>query len=119
MLRAIASIYGQPLSVRVMGELGAAIGAGFLVRVAARSVLAVVPVAGTAAAAVLTAAATYGLGCTLRWYYAEVRQGAVPDAAVLRRVYREEFDRGRKRFEAYLSGVAADTVPARWDETAI
>jgi uncharacterized protein (DUF697 family) len=119
MLRAIASIYGQPLSVRVMGELGAAIGAGFLVRVAARSVLAVVPVAGTAAAAVLTAAATYGLGCTLRWYYAEVRQGAVPDAAVLRRVYREEFDRGRKRFEAYLSGVAADTVPARRDETAI
>jgi len=112
MLHAVASIYGQPLSVRVMGELGTAIGAGFLMRVAARSMLSLVPVAGTAAASVFTAAATYGLGCTLRWYYAEVRQGAVPDTATLRRVYREELEHGRRRFQAYLAGIAGRSPEA-------
>jgi uncharacterized protein (DUF697 family) len=106
MLHAVASIYGQPLSARVMGELGTAIGAGFLMRVAARSLLSLVPVAGTAAVSVFTAAATYGLGCTLRWYYAEVRRGGVPDAATLRRVYHEELERGRRRFQEYLAGIA-------------
>lgn len=102
MFHVIASIYGQRLSGKVMGELASAIGTGFLARLAGRSLLAMIPGVGTAAAAVYTAAATYALGCTLCWYFAQMQQGITPDAEKLRTLFAQEMDEGRRRFGEYL-----------------
>ncbi|HET6879308.1 MAG TPA: GTPase [Pirellulales bacterium] len=102
MFHAIASIYGQPLTARVMGELGSAIGSGFVARLAGRSLLAMIPVVGTAFAAVYAAATTYALGRTLCWYFAQVRQGITPAAEKLRATFAKEMAEGRRRFREYL-----------------
>jgi uncharacterized protein (DUF697 family) len=102
MFRAIASIYQQPLTTQVMSELGGAIGTGFLVRLAGRSLLAMIPGVGTAAAALYTAATTYALGCTLCWYFSQIKKGITPSAEKLRKFYAQEMEEGRRRFEEYL-----------------
>lgn len=103
MLHSIASIYGQPLGGS-LEAVGAAIGAGFLARSLARSLLAGVPFVGTAVAGLWTASATYGLGCAVCWYCAAVKRGAVPTAEQIREVYAAELARGRERFEGYFRG---------------
>lgn len=102
MFHTIASIYKQPLDAHVMGELAAAIGTGFLVRLFGRSLLAMIPFVGTAAAGVFTAASTYSLGCTLCWYYSQVKQGIIPDASKMNEVFKIELEVGRQRFDEYL-----------------
>ena len=102
MFHAIASIYKQPLDAQVMGELAAAIGTGFLVRLFGRSLLAMIPFVGTAAAGVFTAASTYALGCTLCWYYSQMKQGIIPDASKMNEVFKIELEVGRQRFDEYL-----------------
>ena len=102
MFHVIASIYQQPLTAKVMGELGGAIGTGFLIRLAGRSLLAMIPGVGTAAAALYTAATTYALGCTLCWYFAQIRNGITPTADKVRTFFAQEMDEGRRRFKEYL-----------------
>jgi uncharacterized protein (DUF697 family)/GTP-binding protein EngB required for normal cell division len=102
MFHAIASIYGQPLTARVMGELGSAIGSGFVARLVGRSLLAMIPVVGTAIAAVYAAATTYALGRTLCWYFAQVRNGITPVADKVRATFAKEMAEGRRRFREYL-----------------
>lgn len=103
MFHAIASIYQQRLTAQVMAELGGAIGASFLVRLGGRSLIAMIPYVGTAAAALYTAATTYALGCTLCWYFAQIRRGALPSADKLRELYAQELEDGSRRFKDYLN----------------
>lgn len=109
MMHSIASIYGQSL-LHGLTALGPAVGVSFLPRMMARSFLAGVPVLGSAAAGVWTAATTYAIGCALCWYFAEVARGAVPSTAAISRVYHEELTRGQERFREYFSGLATRTV---------
>jgi uncharacterized protein (DUF697 family) len=105
MMHSIASIYGRPLTHGLVA-LGPAVGVSFLPRMVARSFLAGVPVLGSAAAGVWTAATTYALGCALCWYYAEVARGAEPNTAAISRVYHEELLRGHERFQTYFASLA-------------
>lgn len=102
MFHAIASIYEQRLTARVMGELGSAIGSGFVARLAGRSLLAMIPVVGTPFAAIYAAATTYALGRTLCWYFAQVRKGVTPAADKVRATFAQEMSEGRRRFREYL-----------------
>ena len=102
MFHAIASIYQQPLTARVMGELGSAIGSGVAMRLAGRSLLAMIPVVGTTLAAVYAAATTYALGRTLCWYFAQVKKGITPAADLVRATFAKEMAEGRRRFREYL-----------------
>lgn len=111
MFRAIASIYQQPLTKKVMGELGGAIGTGFLVRQAGRSLLAMIPTVGTAASALYTAATTYALGYTLCWYFSQTRRGLTPGADKLRSIYAQEMEEGRRMFKDYLKGQKQPPAP--------
>jgi len=103
MLHSIASIYGLPLASG-LEAMGAAIGTSFLLRSASRSLLAGIPFVGAASAGVLTASATYALGCSLCWYFAQIKRGAVPTKAQIRRVYADQLAPGRERFENYFRG---------------
>jgi uncharacterized protein (DUF697 family) len=104
MLQAIASIYNQPLTARLMGELGSALGTGFVLRLAGRSLLAMIPVVGSAAAASYAAATTYALGRTLCWYFSQIREGITPAADKVRDMFAKEMEEGRRRFREYLKG---------------
>lgn len=108
MVHSIASIYRQSLT-HGLAALGPAVGMSFLPRMLARSFLASVPVAGTAAAGLWTAATTYSIGCALCWYFAEVARGYEPTTADVSRVYHEELARGQARFTKYFSSLAQNT----------
>lgn len=103
MLHSIASIYGMSLASGLQA-LGAAIGVSFAGRAVGRWLLSGIPVVGTALAGLWTASATYGLGCALCWYFAEVKRGAVPTTAQIRKVYAEELASGKRRFQEYFRG---------------
>jgi uncharacterized protein (DUF697 family) len=102
MFHSIASIYDQRLTARVMGELGSAIGSGVALRLAGRSLLAMIPVVGTPLAAIYAAATTYALGRTLCWYFTQVRNGVTPAADKVRATFAQELADGRRRFREYL-----------------
>jgi uncharacterized protein (DUF697 family) len=102
MFHSIASIYGQELSPGRMGEIAGTLGIGFAARMGGRELLKLIPGFGSAVAALFAAASTYALGCTLCAYFSIVRQGDVPDAALLRKLYEEEYKEGRRRLKTYL-----------------
>ena len=101
MFHAISSIYGQPLTSQLMTEFGTAIGGSMISRFV-RSLLAkFIPLFGSIFGAAYNAATTYALGCSLSWYFAQMRRGATPDAGKLREFYARELDEGRRRFAGY------------------
>jgi uncharacterized protein (DUF697 family) len=115
MFQAIASIYEQPLTARVMGELGSALGSGFAFRLAGRSLLSIIPVVGGAAAAIYAAATTYALGRTLCYYFSQIRKGITPAADKVRDTFAKEMEDGRRRFRQYMRNRKASA----FDETTL
>lgn len=102
MFHAISSIYGQPLTRQLMTEFGTAIGGSMLVRFVRSLLSKLVPVFGSIFGAAYNAATTYALGCTLCWYFAQLKRGATPDANQLRSFYSKELTEGRRRFTEYM-----------------
>jgi uncharacterized protein (DUF697 family) len=90
MIAHLARRSGQPLDGRRFAELASALGLGLLARQALREVVKLVPYVGSVAGAALAAASTYALGQAFLYYERLVREGHVPDAADLRRVYEEQ-----------------------------
>jgi uncharacterized protein (DUF697 family)/predicted GTPase len=96
MVYELARLYGQPLTVRHLGELASTLGLGLLTRQAGRELIKVIPglgtVIGSVAGGALAAASTYALGQAFCYYYRAVLQGHVPDPADLRRYYKNQLD---------------------------
>lgn len=101
----IASIYGQEMSRSRMGEVFSTLGISFAARLGGREVFKLIPGVGSAVSALFAAASTYGLGCTLCAYFSFVRNGDVPDAAMLRKLYQDQYEEGRRRLGDYLGHV--------------
>ncbi len=106
MFHSIASIYGQKVTARRVGEVASTLGIGFAARMGGRELLKLLPGYGSAVAALFAGAATYALGCTLCAYFSLVLEGDVPDKETLRKLYDKEFEEGRKRLGAYLQNIA-------------
>jgi uncharacterized protein (DUF697 family) len=104
LLHTIASIYGQQLNPQRVAEILSTIGAGLIARQGGRELLKFIPIPGlgSAAAALYAAASTYALGCTLCAYFSYALDGDVPDPKVLKTLYQEQLDEGRRRFREYL-----------------
>ena len=96
MFQSIASIYRRPVSKEMLAEFGSALGVGLLSRFGQRQLLKLVPVYGAAASALLSGATTYALGMTLCAYYDRVRAGAAPDPELLRELFAERFEQGKR-----------------------
>lgn len=101
----IASIYGQDLSAQRAAEVFSALGLSFVARLGGRELLKVIPGFGSAVSALFAAASTYALGCTLCAYFSYLRNGDVPDAATLRKLYKDQYEEGRQRLSQYLGHV--------------
>lgn len=111
MFHAISSIYGQPITRQLMTEFGTAVGGSMLARFLRSLLSKLVPVFGSFFGAAYNAATTYALGCTLCWYFAQLKRGATPDADQLRKFYAKELDEGRRRFTEYLRRGSRSPIP--------
>lgn len=109
LFHSIASLYGQKMSPQRAAEIFGSLGISFAARLGGRELFKLIPGVGTAMSALFAAASTYALGCTLCAYFGLVRQGDVPDAAALRRLYEAEFEEGRRRLGAYLHHLGSRT----------
>ena len=107
MFHTLASIYGQDMTVRRMTEIFSTLGLGISARLGGRELLKLIPVPGfgSAVSALFAAASTYALGCTLCAYFSHVLDGDVPNPALLRSLYREQYQEGRRRLQEYLHHV--------------
>ena len=106
MFHALASIYGQEMSVQRMTEVFGTLGIGLAARLGGRELLKVIPGLGSAVSALFAAASTYALGCTLCVYFSRVRDGDVPEAAFLRKLYKDQYREGRLRLSGYIEHLA-------------
>lgn len=113
MFHTVASIYGQKMSRKRMAEISSTLGLGVLARLGGGELLKLIPVVGSAAAALFSGASTYALGRTLCAYFSYVLDGDVPDQKALRKLYDEEYEEGRRRLASYLKGIkpVAETLP--------
>jgi len=102
LFHAIASIYDQEMTPQLMTEVLSTLGVGFVARLGGRELLKVIPGFGSAVSALFAAASTYALGCTLCGYFSYVRNGDVPDADALRKLYKDQYAEGRRRLGGYL-----------------
>ena len=102
----LSSIYGQEMSAQRMAEVSGTLGIGFLVRLGGRELLKFIPGFGSAVSALFAAASTYALGCTLCAYFSFARSGDMPDPALLRQLYKEQYAEGRRRLREYLDHAA-------------
>lgn len=106
LFHSVARIYGQPMTTQRAGEIASMLGVGFLARMGARELLKIIPGLGTVVAAAFAAASTYALGCTLCAYFSYVRNGDVPDAAALRKLYQAQYEEGRQRLGKFVGQIA-------------
>jgi len=102
MFHSIASIYGQSMTPQRIAEISGTLGLGFAARMGGRELFKLIPGFGSAVAALFAAASTYALGCTLCAYFSFVLDGDVPKPEVLRELYREQYEEGRRRLGAYF-----------------
>jgi uncharacterized protein (DUF697 family) len=98
----LASIYHQPMNGRLMAEVAGTLGVGYLARLGGRELLKFIPGFGSVVSGLYAAASTYALGCTLCTYFSRIQDGDVPDPKLLRKLYAEQLEEGRKRLGPYL-----------------
>jgi len=99
MAQQIAKVYGQPLDrdrwLDLMGTLGWSFLTRWGLRYVSREVLKFLPWVGVPVAAAFMGVSTYALGRLLSWYFAEIKHGHLPDQKILRKMYQQEWERGR------------------------
>jgi uncharacterized protein (DUF697 family) len=107
LFHAVASIYGQPMSVGRMVELSSSLGISYAARLGVRSLAKLIPVPGLGAgvSALFAAASTYALGEALCVYFSRFRDGDVPDVEVFRKAFAENLKIG----QTWLRSYAAET----------
>ncbi|HJZ89918.1 MAG TPA: DUF697 domain-containing protein [Gemmataceae bacterium] len=93
MVKALADVYGQPMTTERFWEIASSIGTGVLARQAARETAKFIPGIGAAAGAALAWALTYALGRAFIQYFQSIREGHVPDPAALKQLFEAELGR--------------------------
>lgn len=87
MVYVLADLFDQPLQVKLLWKMAAALGGQILARFALRAPLKLIPIVGQSANAALAFIYTLSLGKACCWYFGEVQQGHVPSEAELKEVW--------------------------------
>ncbi len=95
----LARIYGQPMTLERLKELGAAVGVGMVSRQLVRQAAKFIPFVGSAVGATVAAASTYALGRALCYYFEAVCEGHVPTPDALRKFYHEQYTAAEKQWK--------------------
>jgi uncharacterized protein (DUF697 family) len=105
MFQTIASIYNYPLDRKSWAEISSSLGITLLTNIGRRELIKLIPVYGSAASSVLTAATTYALGKTLTVYFDSLHSGKALSSEVFRVVYQEQFELGRSMLKDYVNEI--------------
>ncbi|MCA8991643.1 MAG: DUF697 domain-containing protein [Planctomycetaceae bacterium] len=90
----LAAIYELELTTAQWAQLTGVAGGRIAVGMAVREMLKVIPWVGMAANAAAAFAYTFATGMAWNWYFLEVKQGHVPSADELQKVFQEQLSRG-------------------------
>lgn len=93
MVHALADVYGQPMTSERFWEIASSLGTGVLARQAAREAAKFIPGIGVAAGAAMAWGITYALGRAFCQYFQSIREGHVPDPAMLKKLFESEMGR--------------------------
>jgi len=93
MVKALADVYGQPMTTERFWEIASSIGSGVVARQAAREAAKFIPGVGVAAGAALAWGLTFALGRAFCQYFQSIREGHVPDPAALKQLFEHEMNR--------------------------
>jgi uncharacterized protein (DUF697 family)/predicted GTPase len=93
MVKALADVYGQPMTTERFWEIASSIGSGVIARQAAREAAKFIPGVGVAAGAALAWGLTFALGRAFCQYFQSIREGHVPDPAALKKLFESEMNR--------------------------
>jgi uncharacterized protein (DUF697 family) len=93
MAKALADVYGQPMTRERFWEIASAVGSGVVARQAAREAAKFIPGIGVAAGAALAWGLTFALGRAFCQYFQSIREGHVPDPAQLKQLFEAELGR--------------------------
>jgi len=93
MVKALADVYGQPMTTERFWEIASSIGSGVVARQAAREAAKFIPGVGVAAGAALAWGLTFALGRAFCQYFQSIREGHVPDPAALKKLFDSEMNR--------------------------
>jgi uncharacterized protein (DUF697 family) len=86
----LADLYDQKMNVDLLAKMAGAVGGRLAVRLAIKAPLKLIPVLGQTANAAIAFAYTFSLGKACCWYFGEMRNGHVPSAADLDKVWAEQ-----------------------------
>ncbi|MBI3270351.1 MAG: 50S ribosome-binding GTPase [Planctomycetes bacterium] len=96
MAHALGRIYGIELSASRLKELIGLVAGGLVIRQVGRQLAKFIPWVGWALSGAVAFGGTFGLGKALALYY---KSGMRTDAEELRRIYQEELEKARVRFQ--------------------
>ena len=105
LFHSIASIYNYPLNRERIKTIGSALGLSLAANIGRRQLVKLIPVYGSGASSLLTAASTYALGKTLGVYMLRSRQGGAVDPKIVQEIYAVEFEQGRRLLKRYLEDI--------------
>jgi len=112
MIRHLARIYGQEFTAEQFLKAAGAAGIGLVTQGIVRNVFKLVPVVGWVAGAATAAASTYALGRAFCYYYEAVCEGHVPDAAALKKYYKDEYAAAEHRWKKPEAAATHPTPPS-------
>jgi uncharacterized protein (DUF697 family) len=93
MVHALADVYGQPMTTERFWEIASSLGTGVIARQAAREAAKFIPGVGVVAGAALAWGITFALGRAFCQYFQSIREGHVPDPAMLKKLFESEMNR--------------------------
>lgn len=105
LFHSIASIYNYPLNRDRIKTAGSALGLSLATNIGRRQLVKLIPVYGSGASSLLTAASTYALGKTLGAYMLRSRQGGAVDPKIFQEIYAAEFEQGRRLIKRCLDDI--------------
>jgi len=105
MFQTIASIYNYKLDRKSWAEIGSSLGITLLTNIGRRELIKLIPVYGSAASSVLTAATTYALGKTLTVYFESLHKGTALSREAFRVIYKQQFELGRSMLKDYVNEI--------------
>jgi uncharacterized protein (DUF697 family) len=100
MCQHLGRLSGKPAGAERFAELAVSAGAGLAVGAAARQLVKLVPVVGSAVAAAAAGASTYALGRAYCEYDQRVKSGHIPDEAAIKAIYEQELSTAKATWEA-------------------
>lgn len=109
----LAELYDQKLNAGLLTKMAAAVGGRLALRFAVKAPLKFIPIVGQTANAAMAFAYTYSLGKACCWYFGEMKNGNVPSAEALDRVWSQQLQDAISVWKSRQSSSSKVATPSK------